>query len=119
MKLCLSLSVEARRIPGAEEWENAWAPYDQDTYAAALAALRPEDVVLDIGAVDLRWARRAAARVRQVIAIERHAELLREPFPTNLSVICTDARHVEFPAGTTAAVLLMRHCQHYAFRPLV
>src|SRR3990172_2227545 len=58
------------------EWEAAWAPYDETTYRAALELIRPDDVVLDIGAGDLRFARRAAARARTVIAVEQRAELL-------------------------------------------
>jgi SAM-dependent methyltransferase len=113
------------------DWEAAWAPYDEDTYEAALAFLRPDDVVLDIGAGDLRFARRAAENVRQVIAIERNAEILPSSLtrsPTvpqgerggakrrgegHLEVIQADALTVPFPPGVTAAVLLMRHCRHF------
>lgn len=98
----------------AEAWEAAWAPYDAATYQAALAFLRPEDVVLDIGAGDLRFARRAAARARRVIAIEQRGNLLSGSRPPNLQVIHGDARRVEFPRGITVGVLLMRHCRHFA-----
>ncbi|HSN74915.1 MAG TPA: rRNA adenine N-6-methyltransferase family protein [Anaerolineae bacterium] len=140
------------------EWEMLWAPYDEATYAAALAAVEPDDVVLDIGAGDLRLARRMAERARQVIAWEIQPELLavaavhgtaasrtdndsssriRDPAawavhprwitdPTGaerassleaderLIVVCTDARTAPIPLGLTVAVLLMRHCTHYA-----
>lgn len=107
------------------DWEAAWAPYDEATYAATLAAVGPDDVVIDIGAGDLRLARRLAAVVRHVYAVERRADILklafsgpgpnrrhRLPLPKNLSVICADARVWPFPAGVTAGVLLMRHCRH-------
>ncbi len=97
------------------EWEAAWAPYDEPTYAAALQLLKPDDVVLDIGAGDLRFARRAAARTRAVIAVEQRAELVTgagAPNLPNLTVICGDALSIPFPAGLTVAVLLMRHCRH-------
>jgi hypothetical protein len=139
------------------EWEARWAPYSETDYAAVLVAIRPDDVVLDIGAGDLRLARRMAQVARQVIAWEMRPELLeaavhgtdasrtgndsssriRDPAawavhprritdPTRaehassleagerLTVVCTDARSEPVPPGVTVAVLLMRHCTHYA-----
>jgi hypothetical protein len=108
------------------DWEAAWAPYDEATYAAALAAVGPDDVIIDIGAGDLRLARRLAAVVRHVYAVERRADILKLassgpgsdrrqglPLPHNLSVICADARVWPFPTDVTAGVLLMRHCRHF------
>jgi hypothetical protein len=95
------------------EWEAAWAPYDEATYAAALEFLGPDDSVLDIGAGDLRFARRAAERARAVLAIEQRPELLNPPYPSNLTIICGDALAVPFPEGISVGVLLMRHCQHF------
>ena len=96
-------------------WEAMWAPYHEDTYATALAFVADGAAVLDIGAGDLRLARRLAGRARIVYAIEQHAELIAgEPLPTNLIVICGDARALPFPAGIDTAVLLMRHCRHFA-----
>ena len=87
------------------------------SYAAVLAAIEPSDVVLDIGAGDLRFTRRNAERARQVIAWEIQPALVNaavRPLPPNLAAIVTDARVEPIPAGVTAAVLLMRHCTHYA-----
>ncbi|MBL8059036.1 MAG: hypothetical protein JNK29_20190 [Anaerolineales bacterium] len=97
-------------------WEAAWAPYDEATYQAALAALRPTDVVLDLGAGDLRFARQAARRCRRVIAIERRLPLLRAagPWPANLWPVCADLRQWHWPPGVTVGVLLMRHCRRFA-----
>jgi SAM-dependent methyltransferase len=101
------------------DWEAIWAPYDEATYEAALGFLESSDVVLDIGAGDLRFARRAARRVRHVFAIERNQEVLRSvprtpvETPENLSVICADALAWSYPEGLTTAVLLMRHCRHF------
>ena len=53
-----------------EAWEALWAPYDEATYAAVLAVIEPSDVVLDIGAGDLRLTRRIAEQAQQVIAWE-------------------------------------------------
>ena len=104
-------------LPALDPWEARWAPYAEADYLSVLAALRPDDVVLDIGAGDLRLARRMAGVVRRVIAWERQADLLARatrPFPPNLLVQAVDARVEPIPDGVTAAVLLMRHCQHYA-----
>ncbi len=102
-------------------WEARWAPYDEATYAAALAAIGPDDVVLDIGAGDLRLARRMAEQARQVIAWEMQPQLLAAwngergaESDQRLRPVCADARSEAVPPGVTAAVLLMRHCTHYA-----
>jgi SAM-dependent methyltransferase len=109
--------------PNLIDWEAAWAPHDEATYRAALRFIEPDDVVLDIGAGDLRFARRVARIAHRVIAIERRAELLPFPFgqshttpplPSNLTVLCGDALAIPFPRGATLAVLLMRHCRHFA-----
>ena len=96
------------------DWEDAWSPYDDGTYDAALRFIRPDDVVLDIGAGDLRFALRAAACARAVIAIERRADLLRRQTPPNVDILCGDALSLSFTRGVTVAVLLMRHCAHFA-----
>lgn len=107
-----------------DSWEARWAPYSEADYAAVLAAIRPDDVVLDIGAGDLRLARRMAQIASQVIAWEIQPGLLavaedmkRETWQKSapaLTVVCTDARSEPAPPGVTMAVLLMRHCTHYA-----
>ena len=96
-------------------WEAAWAPYDEQTYTAALGQIRPDDIVLDIGAGDLRLARRMVQVACRVIAWEIQPELLAGSMSAgNLVVVCADARSEPVPAGVTVAVLMMRHCQHYA-----
>ena len=101
-----------------DDWEQLWAPHDEPTYRAVLAAIRPEDRVLEIGAGDLRLAVRAAAIARQVYAIEFQTALLaqvpEESLPGNLVVVPRDARYVPFPPDITTAVLLMRHCNHFS-----
>jgi SAM-dependent methyltransferase len=100
----------------AQEWEAAWAPYDADTYQAALSYIDPSDVVLDIGAGDLRFARRAANRARHVFAVELNPARLKLWPETagRLTVVCADALRTAIPRTVTVAVLLMRHCQHFA-----
>ncbi len=108
---------------GLDPWETLWAPYDEATYAAVLAEIKPDDVVLDIGAGDLRLARRMATIACQVIAWEIRPELAaawsvkRDTWNATdhkVTVVCTDARSEPVPPGVTVAVLLMRHCTHYA-----
>jgi len=103
----------------AQDWEWWWAPYDEPTYQAVLARVRPHDVVLEIGAGDLRLARRLAGRARHVYAFEMQAVLIERalagpgPAPANLYAVCADARHAHFPPDVTVGVLLMRHCRHF------
>lgn len=99
------------------DWEARWAPYDETTYQQVLNWVRPTDIVLDIGAGDLRLARRMANRCLKVYAIEQHATLIQQaldfsPLPSNLEVWVGDARILAFPGDVTLGVLLMRHCQH-------
>lgn len=107
-----------RQDPTDMGWEGLWAPYDEATYRAALEYIYPGDVVLDIGAGDLRFARRAAKIAQRVYAMELRATLLRQAaaeglLPENLLILQGDAREIPFPAGTTCGVLLMRHCIHF------
>lgn len=102
------------------DWEARWATYDEPTYQSVIQAIQPDDIVLDIGAGDLRLAYRMAAICRAVIAIEMQPALLRARAhsparirPDNLTVMVGDARLLEFPKDITTGVLLMRHCTHY------
>jgi hypothetical protein len=97
-------------------WEAMFAPYDWSTYQTVLDQLKPDDVILDIGAGDLRLARRMARIARKVYAVEispwvlEQAQAVSEPLPASLNTICADARTMDFPLDITAGVLLMRHC---------
>lgn len=97
-------------------WEALHATYDQTTYQAVLDQVRYDDVILDLGAGDLRLARQMAQIARKVYAVEINAEVLDraylspDPLPANLTPIHADARSWDFPAGITTGVLLMRHC---------
>ena len=100
-------------------WEALFAPYDEPTYQAVLDLLTPDDVVLEIGAGDLRLARRIAGLVRKVYAVEVNARVLdqasasSDPLPGSLIPIVADARAFDFPKDVTVGVLLMRHCTHF------
>jgi SAM-dependent methyltransferase len=101
------------------DWELMFAPYDQSTYQAVLDRLKPDDVILEIGAGDLRLARRMARIVQKVYAVEINpqvqdqARALSGQLPANLIPICADARALDFPSDITAGVLLMRHCTSF------
>lgn len=101
----------------AGAWERMWAPYDETIYGQVLAWLEPGDVILDVGAGDLRLARRMAAIAGHVYAIELNRALEARVEPRiaahNLTVIWGDAYRIPFPSGITVAVLLMRHCQGF------
>lgn len=109
-------------IPATESgWESMWSPYDESTYQAVLSQIRRQDIVLDIGAGDLRLTRRIAAIAQKVYAIEIQTKLvekaraaLAKNFQKNLIIIEADARSLTFPPEVTTAVLLMRHCRHFA-----
>lgn len=101
--------------PPLDPWEACFAPYDESTYRAVLHHIQPTDTVLDIGAGDLRLARRIAKIARRVVAIEMQPQLLttNTALPPNITIICGDARTVAWPTDITLAVLLMRHCTHF------
>jgi hypothetical protein len=100
-------------------WEAMYAPYDQPTYQAVLDLLNPEDVILDIGAGDLRLSRQMALITQKVYALEINTLVLekglisRDSLPANLIPIHSDARTFAFPTDTTVGVLMMRHCTHF------
>jgi len=100
------------------DWERMWAPYDETIYGQVLAWLDPGDIVLDIGAGDLRLARRMADRARCVYTIELNRGLgavVPSPLASdNLTIIWGDAYQIPFPSNISVAVLLMRHCRGFS-----
>jgi SAM-dependent methyltransferase len=103
------------------DWEAMWSPYDEGTYQVVLSQIHSQDLVLDIGAGDLRLTCRIAAIAQKVYAIEKQKELvnraraaLAKNLQKNLIIIQADARSLPFPTEVTTAVLLMRHCRHFA-----
>jgi hypothetical protein len=111
--------IEVRDVIGVQNdaaWEMVWAPYDAPTYQAVLDYLRPEDVVLEIGAGDLRLSRLMAQVARQVYTIEIQPQLFEsqpQSLPENIVELQGDACTLFFPAGISVGVLLMRHCTHF------
>ena len=107
-------------LHGLADWEGWFSPYDSQVYQAVLDQIRSEDVVLDIGAGDLRLALRMAPRSQRVYALEVNPVLVAEALtvvglalPRNVHVICANALDLPVPPGVTVAVLLMRHCRHF------
>ena len=102
-------------------WELMWSPYDEDTYHQVLALVESDDIVLEIGAGDLRLARQIASLVNKVYCFEINEAILNSGWasyeidrPKNLFPICGDALSLPFPSDVTTAVLLMRHCTHFS-----
>jgi SAM-dependent methyltransferase len=129
----LAASTEEKRVQSREEltgfaarhdlsdWEGWFHPYDDETYGLVLRDINDSDTVLDIGAGDLRLALQMATRARRVYAVEVNPLLVGVALgeigldlPRNLHVICANALDVPIPPDVTVAVLLMRHCQHFA-----
>ena len=107
------------RLHGLVDWEGWFSPYDEETYSMVLSHIAPDDVVLEIGAGDLRLALRIAERARKVYAVEVNPlvigpalEIIGLHLPRNLYVVCANALDFPVPPQVTVAVLLMRHCQH-------
>lgn len=105
---------------GLTDWEGWFSPYDDEGYDQVLDNIEESDVVLEIGAGDLRLALQLAGRARQVYAVEVNPrvvgpalEAIGWDLPRNLVVICANALDNPFPGDVTVAVLLMRHCQHF------
>lgn len=103
------------------DWEGWFHPYDDETYGLVLQHIQEHETVLDIGAGDLRLALQMALRAKRVYAVEVNPLLVGMALgeigldlPRNLHVICGNALDVTFPPDASVAVLLMRHCQHFA-----
>lgn len=101
------------------DWEALWAPYDQSTYHAVLEMIQPTDVVIDIGAGDLRLARQMLKHAKKIYAVEINPQVLssgmKKSFPDShrLVPICADARSIKIPSDVSIGILLMRHCQEF------
>lgn len=108
------------RLHDLVDWEGWFSPYALEVYRAVLDYIASDDVVLEIGAGDLRLALRMAERVQRVYAVEVNPlvvgpalETIGLCMPRNLHVMCANALDVPVPSDITVAVLLMRHCRHF------
>ena len=86
------------RLHDLADWEGWYSPYDERTYAKVLQNIEKEDIVLDIGAGDLRLALRMAERARWVYAVEVNPlvvgpalETIGLHLPRNLNAMCANA----------------------------
>jgi len=105
---------------GLSAWEGWFGPYDDEIYSSVLQNLKKDDIVLDLGAGDLRLALMMVERVRRVYAVEVNPlvvgaalDVIGFDLPRNLQVICANALDITPPPEVTVAVLLMRHCHHF------
>ena len=106
---------------GLEDWEGWWSAYDEATYQSVLGGIHADDEVLEIGAGDLRLSLRLAERARRVVVVEVNPLVLGKALarigydlPRSLHVVCANALDYPCPASISVAVLLMRHCRHFA-----
>lgn len=100
-----------------DAWEWIWAPYDARTYELVLEQIDANDIVLEIGAGDLRLSRQIAQQAKWIYALEINEPLLERSsndLPANMQTIIGDARLSPFPDNITVAVLFMRHCTHFS-----
>lgn len=105
---------------GLRGWEGWFSPYNNKIYEKILKNIKKDDVVLDIGAGDLRLSLQIAMRAKIVYAVEVNPKVLGPALekigwdqPCNLVAICANALDIPFPKDITIAVLLMRHCHHF------
>ena len=103
------MSVPACPSPDKSiEWEYLWASYDASTYKLVLDQLNSNEIIMDIGAGDLRLARKMATLTRKVYALEINRSILDEglassaPLPGNLIPICSTPGHSTSPPASRA-----------------
>jgi SAM-dependent methyltransferase len=99
------------RLHDLVDWEGWFSPYDEETYSTVLSHVAPDDVVLEIGAGDLRLALRMAERARKVYAVEVNPlvvgsalEIIGLHLPRNLYVVCANALDFPVPPQVTSAI---------------
>lgn len=97
-------------------WE-VWFCPDTICYDSVLEHLSHDDVVLDVGAGDLRFAILASERVKKVYAVEVNPTILGGALktigydlPRNVIPFCANIFDVDAPSDVNVAVILMRHC---------
>jgi len=85
----------------------------EENYKEAFKKLRDNDVLMDMGAGDLRFALRASALCKKVYAVEMNTKTLTRALniigygiPRNLIVICADWRDVKIPEDVTVIMCL-------------
>ena len=88
-------------------------------YAPVLTLLSKKDVVLDIGAGDLRFDLRMAQKVKKVYAVEINPVLLADVLriigyaqPKNLVIICGNGFKLPIPLDVSIILCLMIHKAH-------
>ena len=108
--------IESDRIPSKEElnffnvgrigtFQSVMYIPHEANYKEILEKLNKDDIVMDMGAGDLRFALLASQKVQKVYAVEMNPEIIavalsiiKWGLPRNLVVICADWRYVEVPS---------------------
>jgi len=85
----------------------------KENYKDALSKLKKDDVLIDMGAGDLRFALMASERCKKVYAVEMCPKTVGDALniigyalPRNLIVICADWRYVQVPSDVTIVINL-------------
>jgi hypothetical protein len=92
---------------------------DRRYYSQILSRIRPNDVVLDAGAGDLRFSLALAKRASKVYAVEINPKVIGPALgvigydlPNNVIPICADVFRWPVPADVTTVVCIMIHRSH-------
>jgi len=99
-------------------WEDFFVP-EEEHYETVMGAVKPDDVVFDIGAGDLRLDLMLCEKVKRVYAVEINPVTLAGALqnigfdmPKNLITIRGNAFDIGLPLDTTFVLCLMIHRQH-------
>jgi len=111
-------SIEFQKSRGMQGWECFFVP-ERWFYSDVLRLLRPDDVVFDVGAGDLRFDLLMARKVKKVYAVEinpvilgRALKTIGYDLPRNVIAICGNAFEMELPSDVTVITCLMIHREH-------
>lgn len=110
--------IEFLKNRGLRGWEAFFVP-EVFYYDDVLKSLKPNDVVFDVGAGDLRFDLMLSEKVSKVYAVEVNPTILADALkiigydlPNNLIVICGNAFRMELPSDVTVVTCLMIHRNH-------
>jgi len=107
--------IEDRKILGSEYW---FCPED-NFYDTILRSVKPNDIIFDIGAGDLRLDLLLSRKVQKIYAVEINPEVIANALkviglslPKNLIVIVGNAFEIPLPSDITLIIALMIHRCH-------
>lgn len=92
---------------------------EENNYQTVLDNVKPDDVIFDVGAGDLRLDLLLSEKVKKVYAVEINPETVGNTLkiigldkPANLTVICGNGFEMELPSDVTLITNLMIHRKH-------